>query len=278
MWPSNNRMRLLLPSLAVAFSFLWATTSVARADPAIEGIWSFNGGKIAIQAGDPGSFIGTVVSPTKFSLCTHPVGEEIWTQMAQQADGSYWGLHQWFFESSECVRNPALGQSAWRVLQNAQGRYLRACFSEPGSHLQPTIDPSGDAADATFGCVDSALLSVLPHISSAKLTRYVSFPPGQSCLKRRTLRIHIHEPKNDPIQKIVVTVSGGGISHKAKIKRKKKSAVAIVHLGGFASESVTVRLRLTTVLGQHLSGKRQYKRCSDHRRGGRFPAAAKHGH
>jgi hypothetical protein len=272
MWSPRNSTRFLLPSLAAALSLLWIATPVARAEPAIEGVWSFNGGKIAIQGDQPGRFVGTVVAPTKFSLCTHPVGEEIWTQMVQQPDGSYWGLHRWYFESSDCVINPAPGKTAWRVLQSAQGRYLRVCFSEPGSGLQPTIAASGKVTDATFGCIDSALLSAVPDVSSAKLSRYVGFPTAKTCLKRRTLRIRIRDPKNDPIQKIVVRASGGGISRKAHISQRKRGAVAIVHLGGFPADSViTVRLWLTTVLGQHLSGKRRYKRCGGGKQHRRFP-------
>jgi hypothetical protein len=248
-------------------------TSVVRAAPAIEGVWSFNGGRIAVQGAQPGVFSGTVVSPTTFSLCTHPVGEDIWTKMVQQPDGSYWGLHQWFFESSECVRNPALGPTAWRVLQNAQGRYLRACFSEPGSTLQPTISPSGAVADATFGCVDSSLVSTVPDVSSAHLAHYVSFPRSRSCLNRRTLRIHIHDPVNDPIETIVVTFSGGGVARKARVRQEKGGALAIVNLDGFPASVVVVKVRLTTVLGQHLSGKRRYRRCPG-AKGKRSPAAA----
>ena len=260
-FPSRKSRGYVL-SLLVAFLFLWATASLARATPPIEGVWSFNGGRIAVQSTQPGVFTGTVVAPTTFSLCTHPVGEDIWTSMSQQPDGSYWGLHQWFFESSECVRNPALGQSAWRVLQNAQGRYLRACFSEPGSGLQPTISPDGSVAGATYGCVDSSLLSRVPDVSSTHLARYISFPAGKSCLGRRILRIHIHDPKNDPIKTIVVTLSGGGASRKAKVKREKGGAVAIVNLAGLPANLVTVKVQLTTVLGQHLSGSRRYRRCS----------------
>jgi len=252
--------------MLLAVSLLLATASGARAAPPIEGVWSFNGGRIAIQNAQPGQFTGTVVAPTKFSLCTHPVGEEIWTQMAKQADGSYWGLHQWFFETSECVRNPALGQTAWRVLQSAEGRYLRACFSEPGSGLQPTISADGAVANATFGCVDSSLVSAVPDFASARLSRYVSLPAGKGCLGRRKLRIHIRDPKNDPIETVVVTVSGGGVSRKAKVKQGKNGSVAMVNLSGFPSRVVTVRVQLTTVLGQHLSGKRRYRRCATAKR------------
>lgn len=249
--------------MLLAVSLLWATASGAQAASPVEGVWSFNGGRIAIQQStQPGLFTGTVVAPTTFSLCTHPVGEEIWTQMAKQPDGSYWGFHQWFFETSECVRNPALGQSAWRVLQNAQGRYLRACFSEPGSGLQPTISPDGLVADATYGCVDSSLISAVPDVSSTPLSRYVSFPGNKGCTGRRVLGIHIRDPKNDPIKTIAVTVSGGGVSRKAKVKRVKGGAIATVNLGGFPADSVSVKVRLVTVLGQHLSGSRRYRRCT----------------
>jgi hypothetical protein len=254
--------------MLLAVSLLWATASGVRAAPPVEGVWSFNGGRIAIQNGQSDLFTGTVVAPTTFSLCTHPVGEEIWTQMAEQPDGSYWGLHQWFFETSECVRNPALGQTAWRVLQSAGGRYLRACFSEPGSGLQPTISPDGAVSNATFGCVDSSLVSAVPDFSSTHLSRYVSLPASKSCLGRRKLRIHIRDPKNDPIETVVVTVSGGGVSHKAKVKREENGAVALANLGGFPAGVVTVKVQLTTVLGQHLSSKRRYRRCATgkHRR------------
>jgi hypothetical protein len=262
MQPCSRRQIRFLSSLLLAVSLLWATASAVQAAPPIEGVWSFNGGRIAVQSDQSGLSTGTVVAPTTFSLCTHPVGEEIWTQMAKQPDGSYWGFHQWFFETSECVRNPALGQSAWRVLQNAQGRYLRACFSEPGSGLQPTISPDGTVDNATFGCVDSSLVSAVPDFSATHLSRYVFFPASKGCLGRRKLRIHIHDPKNDPIETVVVTLSGGGVSRKAKVKQEKNGAVAIANLGGFPSGVVTVRVRLTTVLGQHLSGKRRYRRCA----------------
>jgi hypothetical protein len=265
-------MGFALSLLLVGLLSLWVAASVARATPSIEGIWSFNGGRIAVKSTQPGVFTGTVVAPTTFSLCTHPVGEDIWTSMTQQPDGSYWGLHQWFFETSECVRNPALGQSAWRVLQNAQGRYLRACFSEPGSGLQPTISPDGAVANATYGCVDSSLLAAVPDISS-HLGRYVSFPAGRGCLRRRVLRIHIHDPKNDPIKAITVTFSAGGVSRKARVRRKKEGAVAIVNLAGLPANLVTVKVQLVTVLGQHLSGGHRYRRCSGVRRRSPSPGA-----
>jgi hypothetical protein len=70
---------------------------VAPVDAAsnIEGVWSFNGGRVAIQAQPDGAFIGTVVAATTFTVCPHPAGEQIWTALRLHADGSYRGLHQW---------------------------------------------------------------------------------------------------------------------------------------------------------------------------------------
>ena len=249
-----------LSALMVLLTFQVLAGS-AQADPAIEGVWSFNGGRIAVQEQRPGAFAGTVVAETTFSLCAHPEGEVIWTQMIQQPDGSYWGSHRWFFESSECVRNPALGQTAWRVLQKAEGRYLRACFSEPGSQLQPTIAANGTAANATFGCVDSALVSNVPELDAATVSRYVHLPSTKQCLSRRRLRFRIDDPENDPIKKVVVSATAGGVRVRGKVRQRKSGLIAIVRLGSLRGERIVVRVRLTTLLGQHLTTKRVYHRC-----------------
>ena len=252
--------RTLVPGVPLlVLSLLLLLSPAARAAAPIEGVWSFNGGRIAVKSSGNGTFTGTVVAPTKFSLCTHPVGEEIWTQMAAQPDGSYWGLHQWFYETSECFRNPSLGASVWRVLESPQGRYLRVCLSEPGSNLQPTIAADGTSANATFGCVDSALLSQVPRLAS--LSRYVRFPSNRKCLSRHRLRIQIHNPENDPIKRVRVTATGGGVTRKARIARKKYGFLATLRLAAIPGGSVTVRIRMITTLGQKLSGKRVYRRC-----------------
>jgi hypothetical protein len=253
--------RLFAAPLLSLLALLWIAVP-ATAAPAIEGVWSFNGGRIAVQGTDEGAFTGTVVAPTTFSLCSHPVGEEIWTKITQQPDGSFWGLHQWFFESSECVRNPDLGQSAWRVFQNASGRYLRACFSEPGSGLQPTIAADGSVTNATFECADSALVAAVPDSGSAALARGVKLPTAAGCLARRALRVRISDPVNDPIQKISVTYRSGGVTRRATVKRNPHGAVATVPLGKVATKTLTVEVSVTTVLGHHWHGSRHYRRCT----------------
>jgi hypothetical protein len=269
----RNRFQALLATAACGsfgLAALIATMLVfgvasARADSPIEGVWSFNGGKVAIQAeGD--ALVGIVVAPTKFSQCTHPTGERMWTEMHHRPDGSYWGLHQWFFATSECIANPTLGPSAWRVMQTPSGdRFLRACFSEPGSASPPTIAPDGATAGATFGCVDSALIASLTAVSSAPFGRYVALPSNRTCISRSKLRIRIRVPKNDPLKKIVVTLNGGKVHRRATLRQHEKTVTAILSLDGLPAGSFTVRVRLTTVLGEHLSGGRTYVRCAKRR-------------
>jgi len=103
----DRRKRSLVTAAAIAMS-LAAGAASARADSPVEGVWSFNGGKVAVQA-EAGVLTGIVVAPTKFSQCTHPVGERMWTGMRRRPDGSYWGFHQWFFATEECIANPTLG-------------------------------------------------------------------------------------------------------------------------------------------------------------------------
>lgn len=253
--------------LAVATAAIGLVASSASADAPIEGVWSFNGGRVAIKEQAGGNFVGTVVSPTKFAQCTHPVGEDMWTQLAPQGDGSYWGLHQWFFDSEECVRNPLLGPTAWRVLQKSGGRILRVCFSAPGSNSQPTIAADGTTANVTFECVDSARISALPEVTSAQLAKYISLPGSRACVDRRRLRIRLRDPKNDPLAKIAVGLRSGKVHRKARVTRGKGAAVATLNLRGLSKPTFTVTIRLTTVLGRHLSTKRKYRLCASGARG-----------
>ena len=235
----------------------------ASANSPIEGIWSFNGGKVGVQEGANGAFVGTVVAPTKFAQCVHPVGEQMWTGMNPQSDGSYWGFHQWYFATEACIPNPTLGLTAWRVLKGSDGsNFLRVCFSEPGSSSQPTIDPDGSAAGATFGCVDSSLVAPLPEVSSSEFARYVALSANKACYRRDEMRIRIHDPKNDPLKKIAVTLNGKTLKRAAKLKRSGNTVTATISLNGLSGSAFTVSVRLTTVLGDHLSGKRTYRGCS----------------
>jgi hypothetical protein len=244
----------------------------ASAEAPIEGVWSFNGGEVGIQGQPDGTLTGTVVDPTKFSQCFHPVGEQVWTQMRLQPDGSYWGLHQWYFANEACEPNPTLGLTAWRVLAGEGGsRFLRVCFSEPGSSSQPQISAAGVATGATFGCVDSTRISSLPSLSAAKLASYVTLPGNGSCIGHTKLKVRVQDPPNDPLKKVAVSLRSGKVRRNAKVKRQGASVLATLNLKGLTASKFTVKVQLTTVLGEQLSRKRVYRRCavmSPHRRRG----------
>jgi hypothetical protein len=255
--------RLLPPFVALlaALAIVSTATASAQADSPIEGVWTFNGGKVAVTKASSGGFVGTVVSATKFAECTHPVGEEMWTKITPQPDGSYWGLHQWFFETSECVRNPILGLTAWRVLKRGESRYLRVCFSKPDANKQPTIEPNGEALNATYGCINSALVTTLPELKPADFERFVDWPKGKSCIGGKKLRIRISEVKNDPIAMVAVTLKSGKLVRKAKIRTRPGGRLATLSLRGLPKPRFTVTVHLTTVLGSELSRKRHYRLC-----------------
>jgi hypothetical protein len=250
---------IALTICALAFALLGAASAQATAP--IVGVWSFSGGKVAIQAEPDGSFTGTVVASTQFAECPHPVGEEMWTGIRLQPDGSYWGSHQWFFTGSACVANPELGPTAWRVLGSEKSRFLRVCFSEPGRGVQPTIAADGSSTNATFGCADSALISSLPKLSATKLASFVHLPGSKHCVGGKKLRIHLHDPANDPFTKINVTLKSGSLHRKASIKRQPHGAVAVLSLAGLPLSKFTVKLTASTVLGHRVSLRRKYSIC-----------------
>lgn len=247
--------------LLVAGALALGAQSAAAATP-IEGIWSFNGGEVGVQAQPNGTLTGTVVDPTKFSQCFHPVGEQVWTSMRQQPDGSYWGLHQWYFANEACEPNPTLGLTAWRVLMGEGGsHFLRVCFSEPGSPSQPQISATGAVTGATFGCADSARISALPSLTPAQLNHYLTLPGGGPCLGRSKLKVRIQDPPSDPFEKVVVSLHSGKVHRLAKLQRHGSTVTATLNLNGLTADTFTVRVRLRTVLGDQATRKRVYRRC-----------------
>lgn len=260
-----------MPLAAAVATALALGATPARAEAPIEGIWSFEGGRIGIQRGPDGTFTGTVVAPTRFARCTHETGEEVWSDITEQADGSYFGLHHWFFDTDGCPPNPTPGLAAWRVLHTTDGsRFLRVCLSEPGSEQQPTIAADGTVADTTYGCFDSEPIAPLPR---STLADYVAGPrPG--CLAARRLRIRFRNSKNDPLSRILIVLKGGGVRRVSRPKPRDGTFLVSVGLGGLPEAPFTVTVRMTTVLGSHLRGRRTYARCLA--AGSRYPVRRPH--
>jgi len=251
-----------LLSLVAAVLFLLGAVSSAQATSPIEGVWLFNGGKVAVEADADGGFRGVIVAPTKFSQCFHPVGEEVWTDIRAQSDGSYWGLHQWYFETDECVPNPERGLTAFRVLTAGDGsKSLAVCFSEPGSKSQPKIPPSGSPSGATYGCSNSARISPLPSVEPADAPKYILLPGNGLCLTRPKLKIRLRNPSGDPIVKAKVLLRSGKIRRRAKMTRKTNGIVASLNLRRLTKRKFTVTVNVTTALGHQLKRKRAYRLC-----------------
>lgn len=254
--PRRRRRRGISSLFAItAASVLLICVGSAGATSNIEGVWAFESGQIAITALSNGTFVGTVVDQTKFAECVHPVGEEIWTDMRVQPDGSYWGQHQWLFEGT-CAKNPAPGPTAWRVDEAADGsKSLQVCFSKPGA-TQPTIAADGLTASVTYGCINSALTAPPP----LAVAEHLSLRSAKQCVSARLFRIHLADPKYDPLESVLVTIKGRHI----KTSRHGHYIVATINLRGFPRGAFTVKISATTVLGHHLRGQRTYHTCAPH--------------
>ena len=247
----------------------------ASAASPVEGVWAFNGGQIAIQPLSNATFVGTVVTETSFAECAHPVGQQIWTDIRAQPDGSFWGLHQWYFEKSSCIANPTLGLAAFRVLSEPNGsRYLKVCLSNPGT-TQPTIAADGSTAGATYGCVKSALSAVLPtspetpgsttppgtstpKTGAAGFKELVTLPNSKKCFSARSFLIHIDDPRYDAFKTVSITIKG----HRIKWVRRGGVIIATISLKGLPQGAFTVVIKATTYLGRHMSGSRTYHTCA----------------
>jgi hypothetical protein len=267
----STRYRSLLVAIAIVLA-LGVGTASAGATAGIEGVWSFNGGQIGVQRLSDGTYAGTVVAETKFAECAHPVGQQIWTGMTEQPDGSYWGLHQWY--SANCQEDPQRGPTAWRVLEGANGsHYMRVCFSHPGTS-QPMIAADGAPREAseyaayhvTYGCDNSALIASLPVAPSGKEgvsgSEGLTLPSAKQCLSARRFKIRLKDPKYDPFKKVTITVNG----HKIATSRKGSYVVATIRLKGLPEGAFTIKVRATTVLGHHLSARRTYHICRGKKR------------
>jgi hypothetical protein len=270
-----------LAAIAAA-ALLGVAAMPAAATPAseIERIWSFNGGEVSIVK-NGAKLEGIVVKATTFKECSHEVGEHMWTEMTLQPNGSYWGLHQWFYQAPGCVLNEP-GRTAWRVLHKPDGsKYLLVCFSEPGSTMQPEIGPEGATAHWTFGCAESAPVGLNPVVSNGggqgggsqqgggagegelvTFKKAVGLPKG--CVARHSLKLKLRDPKHDPLKEVVVRIHGKKIADVSGVKRLRKGIV----LKGLPSGKYTLEITATTVLDQKLSGRRTYHSCGKNATGG----------
>ena len=270
---------------------LFGAGALAAAPAAIEGVWSFKGGAVAVQPQPNGTFQGTVVAATTFVHCPHPVGEVMWTNMAAQPDGSYHGDHQWFY--GNCQLDPTPGLTAWRVLTTASGaQFLRVCLSSPSvGATQPTIAPDGKAAGATFGCLDSALIEPVPTVGAPppngstgstgdtgspgtggptgasgasgptaptlRFSAIAKLPSTQRCVRRGVLKITLQNPQYDPLAAVTVRIGRKRVvTFRGSLRLSHGITLRRLPRGRY-----TITVEVTTVLAQHLSATRRYHSC-----------------
>ena len=259
----HRRRRIALLVLGALLAL--PSTALAQA-PDIEGVWSFTGGQVAVKGQPDGSFRGTIIRETRFSECTHPIGEQMWTGVVRQPDGQYWGKHQWF-NTSDCSPLSTRGNTAYRVLARPDGaKFLRVCFSQPETpEVQPKIAPDGSSTDVNRGCNDSDLLAPLP--TKKPTVNQIATLPSQGkrkCLSRRSFRIRLREPRGDALATASVYVN------KKRVQtRKGERITAPINLRGLPRGRYTVKITAKTVLGRTISGTRRYRTCTPKRRGGR---------
>jgi hypothetical protein len=237
-----------------------AKASAGAAD--IEGVWSFERGAVGVQALSDGSLQGTVLSPTTFGDCPHPIGQVMWTAMRPRPDGSYLGFHQWYLGT--CEVDPELGLTAWRVLTGSDGsRSLEVCFTDPGLGSEPQIAADGSANGATYGCSTSAPLGPLPGTATAgsesvTIDSFVSAPDSNTCVSHGSLNVLLHRPRYDPLRELVVRVKGAKVAELAGKALLKRS----FRLEGLPEGTFRVKLLAVTVLGQRYRRARTYRACT----------------
>lgn len=234
---------------AAAAATIAALAAPAQAADQIEGSWLFESGQVLVEATAPGTFKGTVVKPTRFTACTHPVGQVMWQMTG--AGPSYTGTHVWY--TSECAENPG-GQSTWQITSTQPANYtLRFCTVAPGGG-PPTFDPSGVPTGDTR-CHD--LARILPPQAAPTFASVVALPKAtRKCRSRRSFRIRLREPKADPLVRATVTVNGRRVRVVAG-----RRLTAPVNLRNLPRGRYSVKIAATTASGRVVQGTRRYRTC-----------------
>ena len=256
-------VRILTSGLTAIALLLLTATGASAQEADVEGVWTFGGGQVAVQAASDGAHEGKVIRETTLAQCAHPVGETMWLGMRRQPDGQWWGGHQWY-NNSDCSPIAQRGNTAYRVLTRPDGvRFLRVCYAGPESpELQPTIDAQGNSANTTTDCDDSAFVRPVPAGTPA-ISRIATLPSSRRCLSKRRFKIRLREPEGDALASAVVRLNGKVIR-----TRTGDRITAPISLRGLPKGRYTLKITAKTVLGKTISGTRKYRTCVPKRRSG----------
>jgi hypothetical protein len=237
-----------LVAAAVAMLGLCAVSTPARAADAIEGSWLFENGQVLVEATGSGTFKGTVVKPTRFTACTHPVGQVMWQMSA--AGGAYSGTHVWY--ETDCSLAPG-GLSTWAITSTNPASYrMRFCTVAPGGG-PPTFDSAGTPTGATR-CTD--LERLLPPQPAPTFATAVSLPATRSCRRPSRVRIRWHQPKADPLVRATVGVSGRRV-----LVLGATHLLRSIEIRGLPRRRFTMKVAVTTASGRIVKSRRSYRAC-----------------
>ena len=245
--------------LALALTLL-ATAPAAAQGPvsALEGVWLFQGGRIAIERQEDGSYLGTIIRRTTIDDCPQEIGERVWIDMRLQDDGSYWGQHQFFRTGGECEVVPDRGNTAYRVINRAGVTFLRVCFARPDTPgVQPKIAEDGTATDANGGCRDAEFFDLMPR-GAPKLEDIVTLPAQRrGCALRRRFTARFKQPRTDALTSVKVTLNG----QRLRVRRVGDRLRTTVDLRRLPRGRYRLRVVAETARGQTITGTRRYRNC-----------------
>ncbi len=249
-------MRLCLALCAALLAALVGAPAAAAAAEPIEGSWLYNGGEVLIEPTGPGTFKGTVVKPTQFANCLHPIGQRMWEIAGAGVD--YTGSHDYYFNST-CAINPD-GQAAWKVVSTDPASFrLRFCSVPPGQG-PPTFDAAGEPTGATIPCDE--LTRSLPPQAPPTFADIANLPKASKrCRSRRNFSIRLRAPKADPLVRATVAVNGKQVKVIVGVRLR-----APVNLRGLPKGRYVVKIVATTASGRAIQGTRRYRTCAPKRR------------
>jgi hypothetical protein len=237
-----------LAAAGVAILALAVAAGPARAADAIEGSWLFQSGQVLVEATGPGTFKGTVVKPTRFTACTHPVGQVMWQMSGQRT--SYTGTHAWY--RTDCSLNPG-GLSSWTITSTDPANYrMRFCTVAPGGG-PPTVDPAGTPTGSTR-CTD--LQRILPPQPSPTFASTVRLPATRSCRRGARFRILWNPPRADPLVRATVKAT-----HRRVLVLAAKHLLRSIEIRGLPKARYTMTVAVTTASGRVVKGSQSYSRC-----------------
>ncbi len=150
------------------------------------------------------------------------------------------------------------------------GDFLDVVVGQDGTAWTALVDscPLDDKC-TSFGVTDPRGEAVVGQVvggaplvgTPAQQTPAVELPPASApgrCQSRRRFTIHIRAPRRGRLRRVTVSVDGKHV----RVRRRGRSASAIVDLRGQPRRGSRVRVRVTTSSGRTVTRVRRYRTCT----------------